>query len=89
MDDRLLKEIAEGHSFIVTVEENTVKGGFGSGVDELLSSWYLGRVVNLGIPDRFVEHGDQNLLRHIVGIDAEGIERKVLELIGNFRVGSS
>ncbi|TCK02917.1 1-deoxy-D-xylulose-5-phosphate synthase [Phorcysia thermohydrogeniphila] len=82
MDEELLKRIASEHSVIVTVEENVVKGGFGSGVDEFLSPWYSGRVFNLGLPDRFIEHGEQNLLRCIVGIDAERIEKKILELVG-------
>ena len=81
MDEELLKRIASEHSVIVTVEENVVKGGFGSGVDEFLSPWYSGRVFNLGLPDKFIEHGEQNLLRRIVGIDAEGIEKKILELV--------
>ncbi len=81
IDEELLKRIASEHSIIVTVEENTVKGGFGSGVDEFLSPWYSGRVVNLGLPDEFIEHGEQNLLRRITGIDAKGIEEKILKLL--------
>ena len=86
MDEELLKEVARSHGLIVTVEENVVKGGFGSGVNEFLSSWYSGRVVNLGLPDSFIEHGSQELLRSLVGIDAEGIEKKVEEIIDTGRI---
>jgi len=77
LDEKLLKELAEKHKLIITVEENTVKGGFGSAVDEFLSPWHCGRVVNLGIPDRFIEHGSQELLRELVGIDARSIFNKI------------
>lgn len=80
LDEELLTKLAKEHSLILTVEENAIKGGFGSAVDEFLSPWYQGRVVNLGLPDSFVEHGDQNLLRHIVGIDSEGIKETVIKL---------
>jgi len=80
LDEDLLTKLAKEHDLILTVEENAIKGGFGSAVDEFLSSWYQGRVVNLGLPDQFVEHGDQNLLRHIVGIDAKGIKETVIKL---------
>lgn len=81
LDEQLLIKLAKEHNLIVTVEENSVKGGFGSAVDEFLSPWYRGNVFNIGLPDRFVEHGDQNLLRHIVGIDAEGIKKFVVKLL--------
>jgi 1-deoxy-D-xylulose-5-phosphate synthase len=79
MDEELLRQIASTHSTIITVEENAVIGGFGASVaQKLYALGYKGRVKNLGLPDRFVEHGPQEELRRIVGIDAEGIERAVL-----------
>ncbi|MEJ7620492.1 MAG: transketolase C-terminal domain-containing protein, partial [Aquificaceae bacterium] len=57
-------------------------GGFGSGVLEWLAKrGYSKRVLTLGIPDRFIEHGNQNLLRNLVGIDAESIGNRVLEFV--------
>ncbi|WP_457677503.1 1-deoxy-D-xylulose-5-phosphate synthase [Thermovibrio sp.] len=79
LDEELLKELAQKHKLIITVEENTIKGGFGSAVDEFLSPWFCGKLINLGLPDKFVEHGSQSLLRKLVGIDKEGIKRTVLE----------
>ena len=79
LDSKLLTELAKSHSIIFTVEENTVVGGFGSGVVEFLSPWYTGKVVRLGIPDKFVEHGSQQLLRKLVGIDAQSIKERILK----------
>ena len=82
MDEEMLIKLVSRYEVFLTVEDNTVVGGFGSGVLEFLArKGILKKVVNLGVPDRFVEHGNQNLLRNIVGIDAEGIERKVKELL--------
>jgi 1-deoxy-D-xylulose-5-phosphate synthase len=78
LDEDLLKELAVKHEVILTVEENVVSGGFGSAVNEFLSSWYGGKIFNLGLPDKFIEHGKQDFLRHLVGIDKEGIKKFVL-----------
>lgn len=77
LDEEFLKKLAQKFPIIFTVEENTVKGGFGSAVDEFLSPWYEGRVINVGIPDKFVEHGKQEELRKLVGLDSESIYLKV------------
>jgi 1-deoxy-D-xylulose-5-phosphate synthase len=82
MDEELLQSLSERYDVFLTVEDNTIVGGFGSGVLEWLAkSDIKKRVFNLGIPDRFIEHGNQNILRNRVGIDAEGIFRSVKELI--------
>ena len=85
LDRELLKELAQQNEVLITVEENTLKGGFGSAVLEELNSLELlqkVKVVNLGIPDRFVEHGPQKVLREKLGLSPEGIAKKVLELVG-------
>lgn len=82
MDEEMLLNLCERYNLIVTVEDNSLIGGFGSGVLELLSKKGITkRVVSLGVPDRFVEHGNQNLLRKLIGIDAEGIERAVKDIL--------
>ncbi|HIO42087.1 MAG TPA: 1-deoxy-D-xylulose-5-phosphate synthase [Aquifex sp.] len=84
LDKDMLKKIAEHHRVVVTVEENTVVGGFGSAVLEALNEMNLlqrVKVVNIGLPDRFVEHGNQNLLREKLGLSPEGIAEKVLEVL--------
>ena len=82
LDEKLLLSLSQKYETIITVEDNVLMGGFGSAVVEFLADRGVKkRVVRLGIPDRFIEHGNQNLLRKLVGIDAEGIEKKVKEIL--------
>jgi 1-deoxy-D-xylulose-5-phosphate synthase len=78
LDVELVKRIAAGHRLIVTVEEHQVMGGAGSAVCEVLCSLKLqNQVLVLGLPDRFVDHGDPAKLLASVGLDAEGIRRSI------------
>lgn len=80
LDTALLEELAESHALFVTIEENAVAGGAGSAVNEWLAqAGYLIPVLNLGLPDRFVEHGDPKALLASCGLDEKGIERAVVE----------
>ncbi|BBL74809.1 1-deoxy-D-xylulose-5-phosphate synthase [Methylomagnum ishizawai] len=74
LDEDLILKLAESHELIVTVEENVVAGGAGSGVNELLNA-HLRRnpVLNLGLPDFFVEQGTREELLAECGLDAAGI----------------
>jgi 1-deoxy-D-xylulose-5-phosphate synthase len=78
----LINDLSGRIKRVVTVEENVLTGGFGSSVNQLLQeSGRCGiQVKNIGIPDEFVEHGTQAILRSRYGLDAEGIVRQVLEL---------
>ena len=75
LDAELILSQARTTGAIITVEENSLQGGFGSAVLELLYDNGLGhvKVKRLGLPDRFIEHGTQAQLRRDVGINAEGI----------------
>ncbi len=79
LDASLLLHIARRFSRIVTVEEGTLHGGFGSAVTELLQDRGVTetRVVRLGLPDEFVEHGTQALLRDLYGLSPRGIAQAV------------
>lgn len=83
LDDELICSLTSEIKRLVTVEENALQGGFGSAVLELLEENGLRdiKVKRLGIPDAYVEHGPQNLLRHKYGIDAEGIFQAALTLL--------
>jgi 1-deoxy-D-xylulose-5-phosphate synthase len=82
LDADLLKQIAASHHLIVTVEEHQVMGGAGSAVCELLASLSLEKkVLLLGLPDRFIDHGDTARLLASVGLDAEGIRRSVTHVM--------
>ncbi len=66
------------HPKIVTLEENTLIGGFGSAVLEYFNEKnYKNDILRLGLPDQFVEHGTQKELHHILKIDPEGIIERV------------
>ncbi len=80
LDEELLLDIVNRYELLITVEDNAVAGGFGSAVLEFLSQkGILKSVINLGIPDRFIEHGAQPILRAEVGIDSESIREAVIE----------
>jgi 1-deoxy-D-xylulose-5-phosphate synthase len=83
LDTELIIELASDIKRLVTVEENTLSGGFGSSVIELLQQSGAGdtQVKTIGIPDEFVEQGSQAQLRAKYGLNAEGIARKARELI--------
>ena len=83
LDGDLICEWAEKTGRIITIEDNAKKGGFGSAVLELLAS--RGMTIPcriLGIPDRFLEHGDQDTLRRLARIDAPAIITAAIELAG-------
>jgi len=80
LDEGLLRELARTHELLVTVEENTVNGGAGSGVNEFLSAAGITTtVLNLGLPDRFIEHGNASELLRECGLDADGIRHQILQ----------
>ena len=82
LDSELLIDVAGRVKRIITVEENVLSGGFGSSVAELIQRTGMDdvQVRCIGLPDEFIEHGPQALLRSRYGLDAEGIGRQVLAL---------
>jgi 1-deoxy-D-xylulose-5-phosphate synthase len=79
LDAELIITLARETGKVLTVEENTLCGGFGSAVMEMAADADPSgvKIRCLGLPDRFIEHGPQELLRSLFGIDAEGIARHV------------
>ena len=80
LDSELILDLVRRIKRLVTVEENTLSGGFGSSVVDLLqkSGTHDVQVKSIGLPDEFVEQGNQALLRGKYGLDAEGIAKQVL-----------
>jgi 1-deoxy-D-xylulose-5-phosphate synthase len=80
LDTELLDDIALRHKKIVTLEENSIVGGFGSGVSEyFIDKNYKTDILRIGLPDYFIDHGTQSELHRILEIDPEGIVKKVLQ----------
>ncbi len=74
LDEALLTELAEQHDLLVTIEENTIAGGAGSAVLEFLArSGQIKPFLQLGLPDRFLEHGTHNHQLTSCGLDEQGI----------------
>ena len=82
LDEELLHEVFSRYSKIVTVEDGTILGGFGSAVLEfMVTHKYSAEVKILGIPDRIVEHGTLKDLHAECGFDAKGIASEVREML--------
>ncbi|MBI4698262.1 MAG: 1-deoxy-D-xylulose-5-phosphate synthase [Nitrospirae bacterium] len=87
IDTPLIASLVKDIKYVLTVEENTVLGGFGSAVLEQLSAMNITdlKIKLLGLPDTFIEQGPQSLLRKMAGLDADKIAREALMLIGKTR----
>ena len=82
LDRTLILSLAQSHDVLVTVEDNVVAGGAGSGVAELLAAENVStRVVQLGLPDEFQHHGSREQLLAEAGIDADGIRTALKALV--------
>lgn len=82
LDKIMLDEFAKSFNKIITLEENSVAGGFGSAVLEYFSSMnYKNDFLTLGLPDKFVDHGTQQELHHILKIDPQGITERVKDFL--------
>lgn len=78
LDETMLQEVCNNHQLIVTLEENVIAGGAGSAVNEWLQAQQLEMpVINLGLPDTFVDHGSTHTLLAECGLNADGIHRKI------------
>lgn len=82
MDEDLIRQLAETHDVLVTLEENAIAGGAGSGVVEfLMREKILKPILNLGLPDEFISQGTQEELHADLGLDADGIEKAIKNYI--------
>ena len=78
LDVDMLRELATGHTLLVTLEDNVVMGGAGSAVNEWLASQGINvPVLNLGLPDSFIEQGERGELLRLCGLDRDGILRAI------------
>jgi 1-deoxy-D-xylulose-5-phosphate synthase len=83
LDVDLVAELARTHDALVTVEDGCIMGGAGSAVTEALNAAGLNvPVLQLGLPDEFVEHGDPGKLMSLCGLDAAGIEASIVKRFG-------
>jgi 1-deoxy-D-xylulose-5-phosphate synthase len=83
VDTELILDVASRIKYIVTVEENTLPGGFGSSVNDALKQADINDVIvrSIGVPDMFIEHGGQAFIRAKYGLDAKGIVETVTSIL--------
>jgi 1-deoxy-D-xylulose-5-phosphate synthase len=82
LDEELLHEVFKKFDKIITVEDGTVVGGFGSAILEFMAkNQYQSRIVILGIPDKIIEHGSPKQLQHEAGFDADAIYEAAKKLL--------
>jgi 1-deoxy-D-xylulose-5-phosphate synthase len=82
LDVKAYKELFGEHSVVATVEDNSITGGFGSAIAEILASMHNPpRLVRIGLPDSFVEQGEIEELRDELGLSGNGISSKILETL--------
>jgi 1-deoxy-D-xylulose-5-phosphate synthase len=84
IDEIMLHEVCQHYPKLITVEDGTIEGGFGSAILEFMAlHGYKNDVKILGIPDRLVEHGTPKELHRECGYDAQGVKETVLEMMNN------
>ena len=82
LDEALVNELASTHRLLVSIEENMVQGGAGSAVAEYLNHVGIGnRLLQLGLPDRFIEQATQQQQLQEAGLDVQGIERQIRDVL--------
>jgi 1-deoxy-D-xylulose-5-phosphate synthase len=86
LDRGAIVKAATSHGHLVTVEENAVAGGAGAGVNELLAAEGLQvPVLNIGLADNFIQHGTREECLHQAGLDAEGIQARIVRFASSDR----
>jgi 1-deoxy-D-xylulose-5-phosphate synthase len=84
LDGEMLKDLASRYELLVTLEEGTIRGGFGTGVYECLNEMGvdLPRLIHLGLPDRFIEHGSRKALFESIGLSPAQIADRIGSTLG-------
>lgn len=82
LDTAVIDSIVNDHKLLVTIEDHSTKGGAGSEVSEYLhSSMYSNNLLNLGVPDRWIEHASREQQLHECGLDQAGIEKSIKQAL--------
>jgi len=90
LDEDLIIAMTQEHKLLVTLEENTVAGGAGSGVNEFLNQQGIVQpVLNLGLPDFFQSHGEHKQMLKDIGLDEKGIESAISERLAKLPLTKS
>ena len=83
LDGEMIKEMVASHDYIITVEDNAIKGGAGSAVIEfMMANKLLKPVLTIGLPDEFIKHGSQKEIYAELKLDAQGMVEQIKEYVG-------
>lgn len=83
IDEDCISEMAQAHDTIITLEENMIAGGAGSAVVETLAAQHQQpAILQIGLADRFVDHGERDEQLELVGLDTDGVRRRINEWLG-------
>lgn len=81
-DTEMIDRLCQAHKLIVTMEENVLRGGMGMCITKYIHDNYPGiRVIQVALPDAYVEHGNVTALREMLGIDSDSVIRRILPVI--------
>ncbi|MGV6853478.1 MAG: 1-deoxy-D-xylulose-5-phosphate synthase [bacterium] len=81
LDQQLIMKLSEQNDWLITVEENAIAGGAGSGINELLAGTGS-KILNIGLPDFYSKHGSREEVLHECGLDASSILRQIQQKLG-------
>ena len=82
LDQVMLKDVFKTYKAIITIEDGCLIGGFGQSIKTMaLDERYKGKIVSLGLPDEFIEHGEVDELRAQYDLDANSIHKTILQLL--------
>lgn len=85
-DEQCIRDLSDNHRILVTLEENVLSGGFGEHISTFVQQEDIDMdVINIAIPNAYVEHGNVEQLKKILGIDAESVAARILEKYKNIR----
>ncbi len=85
---KCLERVAASHDLIVTMEENVLSGGFGEAcADALKVRGSRARMLHVGVPDVYVEHGSVAQLKKTLGMDADSVTARILEALNEAQAG--
>ena len=83
-DEMLIHKCSKEHTLLVTMEENVQTGGFGEGVCAFVNETQLDiSVLNISLPDDYIEHGSVSILQAEAGIDADSVYERIVSFYGN------
>ena len=89
LDEAMLHDVFKHHDKVITVEDGTIVGGFGSAILEFMADHqYMSKVIRLGMPDRVIEHGEQHQLYEECGYDVKAIVAAAYQILNRERVST-